>query len=286
MRRGVAIALAVGAGALALAPTALADHHEVKISEVFPGTSDNTDAEFVEIQMYSPGQNLLGSADLVFYNAGGAALIPPLELANVANGQNQRTLLAGTTAFETLSTIQTDVEFGTAVMSPAGGGVCVVSEVGFGTLDCVAWGTATVPGAGTSEPAIPDGSSIVRDVSANCNTLLEAQDDTGSSAADFNPALPAAQPNSQAGLNSTCPNTQLTKMPKAKTKDRTPTFEFTGGGDGFECRLDDGIYEDCTSPHEPGKLSRGKHKFEVRATETDGSVDGTPAKHSWKIVRR
>jgi hypothetical protein len=221
-----------------------------------------------------------------FYNAGGSALIPPLEMTQVANAESQRTALAGTTAFETLFTLQADVEMPTALLSPAGGGVCVVSETGFGTLDCVAWGTATVAGAGTSEPAIPDGSSITRDVSANCNTLLEPQDDTGSSAADFNPAFATPQVNSEIGVNSTCPNTQLTKEPKAKTKDRTPTFEFTGGGDGFECKIDDGIREDCTSPFKPGKLSRGRHEFEVRAIEDDGSIDGTPESYSWKIVKK
>jgi hypothetical protein len=285
MRRGLRLGLITGLALFATAPSALADHHEIKISEVFPGSSEFPDAEFVEIQMYTSGQNLLASADMQFYNAGGTPLVPPLELANVANGQSQRTLLVGTPAFESLFTIQADVELGTALLSPAGGGVCVVSEVGFGTLDCVAWGTATVAGAGTSEPAIPDGSSINRDVSPNCNTLLEAADDSGSSATDFNPAFPTPQPNSQVGPNSTCPNTQITKKPKAKTTDRTPKFEFSGG-DEYECRLDGGIYEDCGSPYEPGRLSRGKHKLEVRATEPDGSIDGTPAKYSWKIVRK
>jgi hypothetical protein len=170
-------------------------------------------------------------------------------------------------------------------MANSGGGVCLVSTTFPSPIDCVAWGTATVPGAGTPEPEIPAGSSLERSIVAGCNTLLEPGDDTGSSAADFAPAFPFPEPNSAIPTESACPNTEITKKPKARTKDRTPTFEFSGG-DGFECNLDSGGFEECESPYEPGRLKRGKHTIEVRATETDGSRDGTPAKYSWKIVRQ
>jgi len=285
MRRGLAFVMAAGAALLALAPAASADHHEVKITEVFPGVSDNPMAEFVEIQMFLSGQELLSQADLVFYD-GTSSITGTLPLANVLSGANQRTLLAGTSQMETTFPVQADVEYGSAAISPAGGGLCLVSD-SFGTLDCVAWGTATVALAGTSEAAIPDGSSIVRDISAGCNTLLERSDDTGSSLDDFAPSgLPTPQPNSEAGFNSTCPNTRITKKPKAKTKDRTPKFEFSGG-DGFLCSLDRSKAEACDSGvFKPGRLSRGKHEFVVQATESDGSRDGTPAKYTWKIVKK
>jgi hypothetical protein len=285
MRRGLRIALATTVGLLALVPAAQADHHEVKITEVFPGISKEPTAEFVELQMFSGLQNNFApGASLTFYNGAGGTL-GNLDLADVANGSTQRTLLAGTSAMETMFTKQADTEYGGAFLDPAGGGVCLVSETFPSPVDCVAWGTATVSGAGASEPAIPDGSSIARDITANCNTLLEGQDDTGSSLDDFAPAFPTPQVNVETGPNSTCPNTQITKKPKAKTSDRTPKFEFAGG-DGFECNLDSGGFEECDSPYEPGRLKRGKHKIEVRATETDGSKDGTPEKYSWKIIRR
>lgn len=287
MRRGLALVIGTGAALLALAPAAHADHHFVQISEVFPGDSKHPTAEFVEIQMYASGQGLLNQTDLTFYNAGGTALVPPLELADVTSDQNQRTLLVGTSAMESLFPVQADVEYGTAVMANAGGGVCLDSETGFGQLDCVAWGTATVSGAGTAEFAIPDGSSIVRDITANCNTLLEGNDDTDVSADDFAPDFPSPQPNSLLGPNSTCPNTTITKKPKAKTTDRTPRFEFSGGDDGFFCSLDGSKAAPCDSGvFKPGKLPRGKHEFEVRASELDGSIDGTPAAYSWKIVKK
>ena len=127
----------------------------------------------------------------------------------------------------------------------------------------------------------------MRDISPGCNTLLESRRRHG-----FEPRrlcdrrFPTPQPNSEAGFNSTCPNTTITKKPKAKTKDRTPKFEFSGG-DGFLCSLDGSKAAQCNSGvFAPGKQSKGKHKFVVQATESDGSRDGTPAKYSWKIVKK
>ena len=284
MRRGIRVALATGAALLALAPLAQADHHEVMIAEVFPGESASPAAEFVEIQMFLANQELLNQTDLVFYN-GSSVATGTLELEDVASGQNQRTLLAGTPEFEALfQPKQADVEYASA-MNPAGGALCLVSESAFGTLDCVAWGTASVAGAGTPAVALPNGSTLVRDISAGCNTLLERSDDTDSSLDDFIPTgVPTPQENSDVGPNSTCPNTLITKAPKAKTTDRTPKFEFSGGPD-YDCNLDGQGFDDCARTYEPGRLSRGKHSLKVRAREGDGSVDGTPAKYSWKIVR-
>jgi len=287
MRRGLALAIATGAALLALAPAAQADHHFVSITEVFPGYSEDATAEFVELQMYSAGQNNFApGASLSFHNAAGTST-GTLPLEDVTDGSNQRTALISTPAMEDLSGKEADTEYGGAALDPAGGGVCLLSSVFASPVDCVAWGTATVPGAGTSENAIPDGSSIVRDMGPGCNTLLEAGDDSDSSLDDFAPAgLPTPQPNSEAGFNSSCPNTTITKKPKAKTTDRTPTFKFSGG-DGFHCSLDRSKAEACDSGvFKPGRLSRGKHEFVVQATESDGSRDGTPAKYTWKIVKK
>jgi hypothetical protein len=286
MRRGLAFAIATGAAMVAIAPAAQADHHSVSITEVFPGTTASPTAEFVELTMYSGDQNNFApAASLTFYNASGGT-VSNLDLADVPNGQSQRTLLAGSAATETVFTVSVDTEYSGNSISNAGGGVCLVSDTFPSPIDCVAWGTATVVGAGAPEAAIPDGSSIRRDISRGCNTLLEAGDDTDSSLTDFAPAFPAPQPNSDVGINSTCPNTTITKKPKAKTRDRTPKFKFSGG-DGFLCSLDGSKAAACDSgAFAPGRISKGKHKFQVRATQLDGSVDGTPAKYSWKIVKK
>jgi len=284
MRRGLAFATATGAALLALAPAAQADHHFASISEVYPGSAASPSDEFVEVRMWSAGQNLFGSANLVFYNASGMAA-GPIDLVNVGNGANQRTALAGTPSAETTFSVQMDTEYPIGVLATAGGGVCLTSDVGFGTIDCVAWGTANVSGAGTPAQPPSDGSALRRSIVPGCNTLLESGDDTNDSLADFSSALPTPEPNSATPQTSSCPNTKITKKPKSKTNDRTPKFKFSGG-DSYECKLDNGLFEACDETFTPGKLKLGKHRIAVFAKEDDESFDGTPARYSWKIVKR
>ncbi len=286
MRRGLRIALTTGVALFAIAPAAQADHHFVSIAEVFPGTTAEPGAEFVQIQFWAAGQNNFDpAAELVFFDSTGSD-VGTMGLPDVTSGATQRSLLAGTSASETMFVVQNDVDFASDFLVGAGGGVCLESST-FDTVDCVAWGTATgIPGAGTRAPAIPNGSSLSRSILAGCNTLLDPGDDTDSSAADFSAlAFPTPVNNATTPTESSCPNTDITKAPKFKTKDRTPTFEFSGATD-FECDLDGEGFEDCPSPYEPGKLKKGKHTIAVRATEADGSVDGSPANHEWTIKKK
>ncbi len=52
----------------------------------------------------------------------------------------------------------------------------------------------------------------------------------------------------------------------------------------FECALDDGEYAACSSPFEVSGLVVGGHEFAVRATDTAGNTDATPAVHTWTVV--
>ena len=285
MRRGIETALATGTVLVALVAPAQADHHLVSVSEVMPSTPASDAAEFVEFRMYSPGQgNFAPAASITFLNAAGdeAGTLP---LPDVTSEQSQDTLLVMSQTAESEFGVQGDLDYVSAgLLSNSGGGACLESTV-FEVVDCVAWGTAGVPAAGTPAGAIPSGQSLVRDIGAGCNTLLEGSDDTNSSLADFSFAVPSPEQNSAGTLNSGCPNTSITKGPKARTSDRTPTFEFSGGND-YDCNLDGAGFADCAPTYEPGRLGRGEHVLKVRARESDGSLDGTPAKHSWKIVRR
>ena len=137
MRRGLALVIATGAALLAIAPSAQADHHFVSIAEVFPGVSEQPTAEFVELQMYSAGQNNFApGASLSFYNAAGT-VTGTLPLADVTNGSNQRTALISTSAMETLSGKPADTEYGSAALDPAGGG-CVCSQA-FSPVRLIVW---------------------------------------------------------------------------------------------------------------------------------------------------
>lgn len=82
--------------------------------------------------------------------------------------------------------------------------------------------------------------------------------------------------------------TAIDKAPKAKSAKRKVKFRFsaTEPNSTFECSLDREQFEDCKSPQKYKKLKLGKHRFRVRATNSLGIVDSTPAEAKFKIVRR
>jgi hypothetical protein len=67
-------------------------------------------------------------------------------------------------------------------------------------------------------------------------------------------------------------------------------FEFTGADNGtapfeleFECSLDGGPFEGCSTPHYIAldELTGGAHELQVRAVDELGNVDPTPASYAW-----
>jgi YVTN family beta-propeller protein len=67
------------------------------------------------------------------------------------------------------------------------------------------------------------------------------------------------------------------------------TFQFTASGGTppitFECSLDNSAFLSCASPITYSKLNPGyDHIFEVRAIDTSGNEDSTPASFSWKVL--
>ena len=83
------------------------------------------------------------------------------------------------------------------------------------------------------------------------------------------------------------PQTKLGRHPAARTKKTIATFSFssTVTGATFHCKLDGKPKTACRSPKSYKKLKPGKHTFKVWATAA-GHTDPTPAKFSWKILRR
>jgi hypothetical protein len=53
----------------------------------------------------------------------------------------------------------------------------------------------------------------------------------------------------------------------------------------FECKLDDGVFQSCTSPHTV-RVKKGKHSLAVRAKDAAGNFDPTPATDGWKVKKR
>jgi hypothetical protein len=276
---------------------AFATFHEMMIREVYPGSLAAPDSEYVELQMWSPGQNLVGGHTITVFNATGSPTGSATFNGNVSGGANQSTLVAATPAAESGFGIAADAALPTDSIAPGGGAVCWES------LDCISWGNFSGSvGSATGSPSdpggIPDGMALRRTIARGCPTLLELADDTDSSAADFADAFPSPRPNSVAPAEHSCggsspggntaPQTGLRRKPPKKTRDRTPTFRFSSSetGSSFECKLDRKPFLVCAASYTTPRLSLGRHTLRVRARDRSGNVDPSPALYAFKVLRK
>lgn len=283
--------MAAAAAAVGVAAPAQASYHLMSVREVATNPAGPNSA-YIELQMYAAGQNLVNGHKVTFYTATGSLLASFTLPSNAANGDNQRTILIGDTATAGTPDFTYDQLSDAIQTFGPGGAAC------WDTLDCVSWGNFSGAGAlpsavGTPADAIPDGSALTRSITPGCATLLEAADDTNTSSVDFALGTPAPRNNTVTPTEKACtgggggevPDTTITKSPKPKTSKSKAKFKFTSTepNSTFECKLDKGAFEECSSPATYKKLDSGKHKFKVRAETADGT-DATPAKFKWKVL--
>lgn len=89
-------------------------------------------------------------------------------------------------------------------------------------------------------------------------------------------------------IDSTAPVATIQSAPAARTNHTTAQFTFDASepGSSFECRLDDGSWNTCTSPASYSDLSLDdQHKFLVRASK-DGKTQALPTIHAWRVTTR
>jgi hypothetical protein len=88
-------------------------------------------------------------------------------------------------------------------------------------------------------------------------------------------------------VDTTPPDTTLTKKPKKKSTRATAKFAFASSeaGSTFECSLDGKAFVAC-GPTYKVRVKVGKHTVLVRATDALGNADATPAKYKFKRVRK
>ena len=204
-----AVVGALGAVAWLLAFAAIpasANHHFMKVREVFAGAVGQPSAQFVELQMHAPGQTVMAGKQIVVYDAAGATIDTFTFPANVANGANQSSILIATTQAASFFGVTPDLTM-TPVIPAAGGKVCFIRPSPLTVWDCVAWGNYTGSSTGVGTPfnqagGLVTGSSALRDISGGTNpNTLEAADDTNNSTADFD--LADASPRNNAGATTT-----------------------------------------------------------------------------------
>ena len=83
----------------------------------------------------------------------------------------------------------------------------------------------------------------------------------------------------------TPPDTAITGGPTGPTSDATPTFNFNSpdATATFQCRVDAQPFAACTSAHTTAALGDGPHTFQVRALDTAGNLDPTPAQRAFSV---
>ena len=235
LRMTFAAALTLGTFGL-LASSAGATYHENYIREVHEGVASNGD--YVELQAYASGQNLVAGKHIVTYDAGGNVLTDYTIPTNVANGANQATILIANAA--TVGGVTPDFVAGNGGtgagnlnVDNTGGTVCYTDSSITVALDCVAFDHAgdlnpfavasfnppqfgapfLLPGANL------DGKSLIRTISRGCATSLDTADDTNS-AADFTLGAGNPRNNASTPTETACPPAQSTanKCKKKKKK--------------------------------------------------------------------
>jgi hypothetical protein len=219
MRRLVVACLLCGA--LLIPASAQGAFHDMRVTEVKP---DAADGDFVELQMFSPGQNFISGHWLTVYGVDGGLDGSINFMTNVPNGENQRTVLIG----ETSAPGNPDFIEGLNV-NAAGGAACYLDTFPLGGIDCVSWGTydgtpaPPSPTATNAFPAgIPVGQSIERKISGgSCPTALDASDDTNNSANDVVlQTTPTPRNNSVAPTETPCVQPAAPGPKKKKCKKR------------------------------------------------------------------
>jgi hypothetical protein len=86
-------------------------------------------------------------------------------------------------------------------------------------------------------------------------------------------------------VDATPPDTTITGGPaNSSTSGPTVSFTFSSeAGATFQCRMDSGSFSACTSPFTATGLTDGSHTFHVRAIDTVGNIDPTPATRTWTV---
>jgi len=88
-------------------------------------------------------------------------------------------------------------------------------------------------------------------------------------------------------LDTTPPQTTISSGPSGTTLEHAASFAFAASETGtFECSLDGAAFAACSSPVSYAGLADGAHTFAVRATDTAGNADPTPASRSWTVLSR
>ncbi|HEX6665396.1 MAG TPA: hypothetical protein VF081_02240 [Solirubrobacterales bacterium] len=180
------------------------------------------------------------------------------------------------------------------------GGVCVLGAVSADKATCEIDYTPTAVGSGIHRFNTFYSGGPTHETTTGTSSLLvngvgvDPKDPGGGGGPGGTPGGPnggaagGAAGGSGAGMGpvlGVAPATALTKKPAKRTSKRIARFQFVSdqAGSSFECKLDKRPYKACSSPFKAKGLKRGRHTFMVRAKNSAGVPDSTPAVYRWRV---
>lgn len=145
------------------------------------------------------------------------------------------------------------------------------------------------PGA-TFECKVDDGGFAACATPFTTATLADGPHTVQARATDLNDNTDPTPASRSFTVDTRAPETTIGSAPKAKlkTKKKRVKVKFKFGADegaSFECALDGADFAPCTSPL-AAKVGKGKHTFAVRATDSVGNVESSPATSKFKVKRK
>ena len=174
------------------ATSAFAAFHEIKVKEVFAGSTAHPNAQYVLLQAFNLGQNAVTGHSVLTFDALGAPTGTFTFAAGVGSGADQMTIFVATPDAATIFNITADLAM-TPVLDPVGGKVCWEGST---PDDCVAWGSYTGSVGDVGTPYNLQGGLIPAYATQRrldiCLGIedLDSCDDTNDSANDFITAVP------------------------------------------------------------------------------------------------
>lgn len=220
LTRTAIVAALTAIGLLASTATAGANYHLMQIRQIHP-SNNPLGGEWVELQMYADGQNLVAGKVIRTFDPGGAERAQYVIPGNAPNGQNQRTILIS--SLFTPAGVAADFVAPVANLEMTGedGAVCFTENDAptYTPIDCVSYGnfTGSLP-AGTPAVRTPFESTLERGITRGCATALDPVDDSNGSAADFALSTNPPRNNATPPTETLCPpgspgSTGLTPIP-------------------------------------------------------------------------
>jgi len=196
----------------------------------------------------SLGHNAASDGTDMGINAGGITPHPP-----------DTTISSGPAS----STTSTTATFAFTGSSPAGGAVTFTCS-----LDGAAYASCTSPTNYTG-------------LAVGAHTFQVRATDLGG----LTDATPASMSWTVTSPDTTPPDTMITSAPSGSTTSTSASVAFSATETAtFQCRIDGGAWSACTSPKAYSGLGVAAHTVDVRATDTAGNVDATPASASWTVT--